>query len=139
VHPRHNRRVLDVQEVGRSGVSMGSRKKIKCAGCGKRIRAHEPDLVLKNLVDDGGRPRYYPVCGTAAYGAAAEKPSAYLLTVRHVSGWSARDLHQGCIADALGRGRRCRRSVMPISAVTEREKMPRRWAARAPQRGRSQS
>jgi hypothetical protein len=43
--------------------------------------------VLEPLENDGGRPRYYhTVCGDAAYAAAAEKPAAYLLTVRHVEG-----------------------------------------------------
>jgi hypothetical protein len=63
---------------------MRSRVRIKCAACGKRIRDHEPDLVLQDL-DNGSRDRYYHTrCGAAAYAAAAERPSAYLLTVRHV-------------------------------------------------------
>jgi hypothetical protein len=64
-----------------------ARSKIVCAACGKRIRAHQPDLVLEPLEKGGARPRYYhTMCGTAAYAAAAEKPTAYLLTVRHVEG-----------------------------------------------------
>jgi hypothetical protein len=65
---------------------MGSRTRIKCAACSKRIRNHEPDLVLRDL-DNGSRDRYYhTACGPAAYAAAAQKPSAYVLTVRHVVG-----------------------------------------------------
>jgi hypothetical protein len=60
-----------------------SRSRIKCAACKKRIPNHEPDLILRDL--DGGRPRYFHTrCGSAAYAVAAENPSAYLLTVRHV-------------------------------------------------------
>lgn len=66
---------------------MGSQTRIKCAACGKRVRGHEPDLILEDLEDDGGRLRYFHTrCGAAAYAAAAQKPSAYVLTVRHVVG-----------------------------------------------------
>jgi hypothetical protein len=42
--------------------------------------------VLEPLENVGTRPSYYHTsCGKHAYAAAAEKPSAYLLTVRHVS------------------------------------------------------
>ena len=65
---------------------MGRQSRITCAGCGKRIRHHQPDLVLEPLENVGTRPSYYHTsCGKHAYAAAAEKPSAYLLTVRHVS------------------------------------------------------
>jgi hypothetical protein len=65
---------------------MGSRKKIKCAHCGKRIRAHEPDLILRAL-DNGTRDHYYHNrCGGAAFSAAAANPTVYTLTVRHVEG-----------------------------------------------------
>ncbi len=61
-----------------------SRSRVKCAACKKRIPDHEPDLILQDL-DNGGRLRYFHTrCGDAAYTAAAEKPSAYLLTIRHV-------------------------------------------------------
>ena len=61
-----------------------SRSRIKCAACKKRIPDHEPDLILQDL-DGGGRRRYFHTrCGDAAYTAAAEKPSLYRLTVRHV-------------------------------------------------------
>jgi hypothetical protein len=60
-----------------------SRSRIKCAACKRRIPAHEPDLILQDL--DGGRPRFFHTrCGDAAYAAAAEKPGAYLIAVRHV-------------------------------------------------------
>ena len=60
--------------------------KIRCAACKGRIPDHEPDLVLRDL-ENGGRPRYYHTrCGGAAYAAAAESPSVYRLTVRHVAG-----------------------------------------------------
>ncbi len=62
-----------------------TRSRIRCASCGKRIRDHEPDLVLRNLDDEGGRPRFYHTrCGGAAYAAATDGPSVYVLTVRHV-------------------------------------------------------
>jgi len=56
---------------------------IRCAACGKRICAHEPDLVLQDL--SGGPQRFFHTrCGSAAYAAVAEKLGAYRLTVRHV-------------------------------------------------------
>jgi len=56
---------------------------IRCAACQKRIRAHEPDLILQDL--DGGKKRYFHTrCGRAAYAAVTEKLGAYRLTVRHV-------------------------------------------------------
>ena len=56
---------------------------IRCAACGKRIRGHEPDLVLQDL--DGGPQRFFHTrCGGAAYAEVAEKLGAYRLTVRHV-------------------------------------------------------
>jgi hypothetical protein len=64
---------------------MRSRSRIKCAHCRRRIRNHEPDLVLRDLDDNGGLDRYYHTsCGAAAYAAAAQRPSAYVLTVRHI-------------------------------------------------------
>ena len=61
-----------------------SRTRIKCAHCKRRIRDHESDLVLRDL-DNVPRERYYhTTCGGAAYAAAAQRPSAYLLTVRHI-------------------------------------------------------
>jgi hypothetical protein len=61
-----------------------SRSRIKCAHCERRIRDHEPDLVLRNL-GEGGRDRFYHTrCGAAAYAAAAQRPAVYRLTVRHV-------------------------------------------------------
>jgi hypothetical protein len=64
---------------------MGSRSRIKCHHCKRRLRNHEPDLVLRDLDDNGGRDRFYHTsCGAATYAAAAQKPSAYLLTVRHI-------------------------------------------------------
>jgi hypothetical protein len=66
---------------------MGGRKVTKCADCGKRIRDHQPDLILRDL-DNGGRDCYYhTTCGGAAYAAAAQKPALYRLTVRHVEGY----------------------------------------------------
>jgi hypothetical protein len=63
---------------------MGNRSRIKCAHCKRPIRNHEPDVVLRDLDDNGGRDRYFHTsCGAAAY-AAAQNPSAYVLTVRHV-------------------------------------------------------
>jgi len=56
---------------------------IRCAACEKRIRAHEPDLILQNL--DGGPQRFFHTrCGGAAYAAVTAKLGAYRLTVRHV-------------------------------------------------------
>ena len=64
-------------------MSAGRTGAIRCAACEKRIRAHEPDLILQNL--DGGPQRFFHTrCGGAAYAAVAEKLSAYRLTVRHV-------------------------------------------------------
>ena len=62
---------------------MSQSKAIRCAACEKRIRAHEPDLILQDL--DGGPQRFFHTrCGGAAYAAVAEKLGAYRLTVRHV-------------------------------------------------------
>jgi hypothetical protein len=61
-----------------------SRSRIKCAHCERRIRDHEPDLVLRDL-NRGGRARYYHTrCSNAAFAAAAESPGLYKLIVRHV-------------------------------------------------------
>ena len=63
----------------------GSPSRVKCVACGKRIRSHEPDLVLQDLDDNGVLDRYYHTsCGAAAYAAAAQRPSAYVLAVRHI-------------------------------------------------------
>jgi hypothetical protein len=64
---------------------MRRQSRIRCAGCGKRIRPHQPDLLLESVDSDGERPRYFhTTCGKAAYAAAAEKPGAHVLTVRHI-------------------------------------------------------
>ena len=56
---------------------------IRCALCKKRVRSHEPDLILEDLA--GGKPRYYHErCGTAAAVKASETPGAYILTKRYV-------------------------------------------------------
>jgi hypothetical protein len=61
-----------------------SRTRIRCAHYKRRIRDHESDLVLRDL-DNVPRERYYQTtCGGVAYAAAAQRPSAYVLTVRHV-------------------------------------------------------
>jgi hypothetical protein len=61
-----------------------SRSRVKCHHCRQRIANHEPDLVLRDL-DSVGKPRYFhTMCGHAAYSTAAAKPSAYVLTVRHI-------------------------------------------------------
>lgn len=62
-----------------------AKKKIECASCSKRIRAHEPDLMLEDLGGAGGKPRFYHErCQGAAYAAAMERPGVYVLTVRSV-------------------------------------------------------
>ncbi len=64
-------------------MSGGQSKAIRCAACEKRIRDHEPDLILQDLA--GGPQRFFHTrCGSAAYAAVAEKLGAYRLTVRHV-------------------------------------------------------
>jgi hypothetical protein len=66
---------------------MASRTKIQCAACGKRIRDHQSDLILEDLEDDRGRPRYFHSrCGAAAYAAAAQEPVLYRLTHRYIEG-----------------------------------------------------
>ena len=63
-----------------------SRSKINCAACGKRIRDHQSDLVLRDL-DNGGQDRYYhTTCAAAAYAVAAQRPAVYRLTHRYVEG-----------------------------------------------------
>ena len=65
-------------------MSGGRSKVIRCAACQKRIRAHEPDLILQDL-DGGGPQRFFHTrCGSAAYAEVTEKLGAYRLTVRHV-------------------------------------------------------
>lgn len=66
-----------------------SKKVIRCASCKKRIRPHEPDLVLEDVAGQSslgsGKPRYYHErCQSAARRLAMEQPSVYRLTVRHV-------------------------------------------------------
>ncbi len=69
----------------RTSATTTTTKAIRCASCSKRIRGHEPDLLLEDVVAGGGKPRYYHErCSAAAYTAAARRPGAYLLTVRHV-------------------------------------------------------
>ena len=66
-------------------MSGGRTKVIRCAACEKRIRAHEPDLILQDLA--GGPQRFFHTrCGGAAYAAVTENPGggAYRLTVRHI-------------------------------------------------------
>ncbi len=64
-------------------MSGGRTKAIRCDACGKRVRAHEPDLILQDLA--GGPKRYFHTrCGSAAYAAVVEKVSAYRLSVRHI-------------------------------------------------------
>ena len=64
-------------------MSGGQSKAIRCAACQKRIRGHEPDLILQDL--SGGPQRFFHTrCGGAAYAEVAEKLGAYRLTVRHV-------------------------------------------------------
>ena len=65
---------------------MSRRKVTRCAACGRRIKNHEPELILRDL-NNGGWDRYYhTTCGGAAYAAAAHKPALYRLTVRHIEG-----------------------------------------------------
>ena len=60
-----------------------TKKRPRCASCGRRIREHQSDLILEDVA--GGKRRYYHAgCCAAAYALATERPSAYLLTVRHV-------------------------------------------------------
>ncbi len=64
-------------------MSGGRTKAIRCEACGKRVRGHEPDLILQDL--SGGKKRFFHTrCGSAAYEAVAEKLGAYRLTVRHI-------------------------------------------------------
>jgi hypothetical protein len=71
-----------------------SRFRIKCAHCKRRIRAHEPDVDLRDL-DNGGRDRFCNTgCSNAGY-AAAESPGLYKLIVRHVSRRSRTELAAG--------------------------------------------
>ncbi len=69
---------------GRDHRMSGGRSKVtRCAACGKRVRPHEPDLILQDL--DGGPQRFFHTrCGGAAYAAVAGKLGAYRLTVRHI-------------------------------------------------------
>jgi hypothetical protein len=58
----------------------------RCDSCGKRIRDHEPNLVLRNLAEGAARPRYYHTrCGASVYTVAVDgEPALWRLTVRHV-------------------------------------------------------
>jgi hypothetical protein len=67
----------------------GTKSKTKCSACGKRIRDHEPDLVLRNAGEENPRPRYFHTrCGGAALDvvASAIVPAVWRLSVRHVEG-----------------------------------------------------
>lgn len=59
-------------------------KKIRCASCKKRIRAHEPDVVLQDLSGGGKTRVYHERCSGAAYAKASERPGVYVLAVRGV-------------------------------------------------------
>lgn len=59
-------------------------KKIKCAECKKRIRGHEPDLILEDVAGAGKARYYHERCQSAAYQLSMERPTVYRLTVRHV-------------------------------------------------------
>jgi hypothetical protein len=62
---------------------MSRQRVTRCAACQKRIRDHEPDLVLQDLA--GGKQRFYHTrCGGAAYAEVAGKLGGYLLTVRRI-------------------------------------------------------
>lgn len=62
---------------------MKTRAVTRCRACGKRIRDHEPDLVLEDT-RTGCKRWFHTRCGAAAYALAAERPALYVLTVRHV-------------------------------------------------------
>ena len=67
----------------------GTRRKTRCSACGRRVRDHEPDLVLRNMDEENPRPRYYHTrCGGAALDivASAAEPAVWRLTVRSVEG-----------------------------------------------------
>lgn len=67
----------------RPAVKSTATKRIKCASCKKVIRADEPDLVLEKLSGDSKARYFHERCGGAAYELALERPTVYLLTVRH--------------------------------------------------------
>lgn len=63
---------------------MRTAKRTRCAACGRRIRAPEPDVLLEDLAG-GKKPRcYHERCSGAAYAKASERPGVYVLTVRSV-------------------------------------------------------
>ncbi len=69
----------------------GTKLKTRCSACGKRVRDHEPDIVLRNMDEENPRPRYYHTrCGGAALDivASAADPAVWRLTVRSVGGES---------------------------------------------------
>ena len=77
------------------GSSSGTRKAPRCSACKKRIPAHEPDVLLREI--DGspgrspGRTRFYHErCTSAAVELVlrAELPAAWHMSVRHVE-WAA--------------------------------------------------
>ena len=67
----------------------GAKRKVRCSACGKRVRDHEPDVVLRNMDEENPRPRYFhTACGPAAIDivASAAEPAVWRLTVRSVEG-----------------------------------------------------
>lgn len=63
--PRFETQVRDgrgIRRGARSGRGVRrtrTAKRIKCAACSKRIRAHEPDLLLEDVCEGGSKPRHY--------------------------------------------------------------------------------
>jgi hypothetical protein len=56
--------------------------KLRCSGCGKKVRDHEPDLIL-HPSEGLGPLRYYHVrCGAVALSIVAATPAAWKLALR---------------------------------------------------------
>ncbi|MDP9476891.1 MAG: hypothetical protein M3R38_14600 [Actinomycetota bacterium] len=64
---------------------MGPAAWARIAACGRRIRAHQPDVLLEEL-GGGGKPlAYHERCSGAAYEKASERPGVVrVLTIRSV-------------------------------------------------------
>jgi hypothetical protein len=64
---------------------MTARTRTKCSGCGRRIPAGEPDLVLRKFGSERRR-FYHQRCLEAAERVAMSSPDLWVLTNRYVQG-----------------------------------------------------
>jgi hypothetical protein len=65
---------------------MASKKRIKCAGCGRRIPDSVPDVMVRKLDQEHKRRFYHqkPTCMGAAKALLLSDPTVWRITFRHI-------------------------------------------------------